>query len=535
MSVVNGKPDVIVESSDGSLTVTQVGKVFDLVVAGGSTTWADVLSNGAVSGGTNPILSNGDSIQGEDEAASDAGATEVRGGDYTTADASAFDGGPATFRAGDTASANTSARGGDFTARSGNADGGYIGTMSCTAGTGGRDDGGHVFGGGTLTAGSSAAGETTFRGTDNTGSGGAGGARFRGGDATDAGSGSDNGGAAVYRGGRQRNAGTPGATIIRSPGPTTGSAGTTGDVTISTQTSAITGDPEGAQGQGATDTGSVRIATGPCEGNSAGDIDIEAGSTSATSGNSPGNVSASAGSMNTSSQSNVGGGTFTCEAGDSAGDSNSPGGDVDVFAGDQTGNGSSVGGSVNLWGGDSDTGSGDAGDVTLRPGVVTGGGSGNDGVADVITGDGGSLRVRTQTTGYEETGDERKTYAEGTVTVPASSSVDVVTLGTVDTNGRNMKFSVEVTAVDDADDSVVSATVIMQTAYRSGGTVSLMTSNMNDKQTAGGSSTDSNNITFGLKVSGDDVVLEALNADGVNEHAAHVTVRWSRQLGGVSS
>lgn len=208
-----------------------------------------------------------------------------------------------------------------------------------------------------------------------------------------------------------------------------------------------------------------------------------------------------------------------------------------MAAGDQTGvNSTGTGGNVNVSAGDvTDAGStGDAGSITSQAGIASG--TGSDGNIDELTGDDGAHRVRTQTTGFEETTDDGKTYAAGSVSVTNVAPVDVVTVGSILTNGLNKKFFVEVTSVDSTDDTSVSSTVIIQTFYRSGGTVLSLTPNLGtpDKQDTGVVSTFATDIDFTLAVSGSDIVLRATNS-GNDTRTGHVTVRWKRQEGGLSA
>ena len=235
------------------------------------------------------VGSPGISIGGADIRPGDA---ILRGGDFFGT--SFYGAGAARVRGGD--SQNGSA-GGVFI-EGGNAPNGYAGNVIVRGGRGDLDLGSE-FGGATIT-GSGGGVATTFRGTDNEGSGAAGDTILRAGDCPDGtGSGIDPGGDLGLRSGLPRSAGSPGQVVIRSAGPPSSqTAGSTGDLTITTQ---ATNDPAGLFGSfggSFTSTGNITITTNPggSQASGGGNVTIRAGDKGGTGAGNPGNVTIEAGS-----------------------------------------------------------------------------------------------------------------------------------------------------------------------------------------------------------------------------------------------
>lgn len=242
---------------------------------------------------------------------------------------------------------------------------GYAGGVEVKGGRGVTDPGSE-FGGCTLTGGNHGV-LVTFRGTDNEGTGNAGDVLVRAGDCpAGTGSGVDSGGDLVVRGGLARGNTAGGQVVIRSGGPpTTATSATTGDITITTQT---TNDPTGIGGTFGgtfTQTGNITITTGPAgsAASSTGNIDILAGDKGG-SGGVAGSVRIFAGD-DTSGANNQGAGSVIISAGEASGGSNTPGGDVLISAGGQTGaSGTGSAGSVQIFAGQQ-SGSGAPGLITF--------------------------------------------------------------------------------------------------------------------------------------------------------------------------
>jgi hypothetical protein len=214
---------------------------------------------------------------------------------------------------------------------------------------------------------------------------------------------------------------TPGGDVfIRSGGQVSpNTAGSTGDITISTQRTALGGMV--ATGGTDTDTGDISILTTGLGATAdiAGDITITAGSTAAVTGNDPGAITITAGSMSSTTQSLVGGRPVTITAGNSSGDATSPGGNIILNAGNQVNPGAeagSPGGSVVLSAGTSvksnATSGGGAFTATAgnTTGAVSSGGAvtitGGNNTAAAGTGDGGDVTINAgDATGVGSTGD----------------------------------------------------------------------------------------------------------------------------------
>ncbi len=339
--------------------------------AGGASTLAEILANSSLTGGAgdNITLQGPDIIQGQDGAPAANGIQAlIRGGDFTAGGAGTETGGPLTARAGDsnadgaTAQPASTVRAGDqsgtgsadagsLTVRAGDktAGGGAGGDLVVRSGESTGTGSSATVGAGTLTSGN-VAGTATFHGGDNDDTGDAGTAIVRGGDCV-AGAGNNNGGDLGLRSGTSRNGFAGGDIFIRSAGPT-GTAASTGDITITTQAVGTTG-PFVTSGGASTDTGDITITTDGAGAGAdiAGNVNIRAGDTNAVTGNNPGDIDIQAGAMDSTSQASVAGGSVTITGGASQGLSSSAGGAINITAGAQTDTGTeatSPGGNVNI-------------------------------------------------------------------------------------------------------------------------------------------------------------------------------------------
>jgi hypothetical protein len=330
------------------------GSDFVIGGAGGGSDWATVLATGATSGGTSPIISNGDSIIGVDSAVADGTGFTMRGGNFTGG-AGNFDGGSLIIQGGSSNGTVNGLTGGDVTIQGG----------AILGSAGGLTRGGHV--------------------------------NIFGGD-TSGGSGASDGGNVNITGGTGRD--IAGDVIIA--GGTT-SSGTGGDVTIDG------GQPTAGGGNG----GAIFIRSGLGEGNGdTGDITIAVPNPGGglVAG---GSVSITAG--NTLTQNNPGG-DVDIGAGDSSGGGAVRGGDVTLTGGDQSSGTGGRGGSVILTTGNATNTSFAAGTVTMTGpndedepiAVLTTTGTNGDSVqlfvgdsdpSGSITGNAGSLFFRDTGTG----------------------------------------------------------------------------------------------------------------------------------------
>jgi hypothetical protein len=169
------------------------------------------------------------------------------------------------------------------------------------------------------------------------------------------------------------------------------------------------------------------------------------------------------------------------------------------------------GGSITLTSGSSATGT--PGDVNLR-------------AKD------GTVAIRTQQTGFVGTDRVTQTYGVQT-SVPAGTVIAV--LGTLDTDGRNMKITVDASGVNVADNTDHLSAYIVQTFYRAGGTVSALTAHVDDNQDTGAWPNGVSPL-FALVINGNDIELQ-WTWNGIQAAAvtANIAVTWVRQEGGFAS
>jgi len=317
-----------------------------------------------------------------------------------------------------------------------------------------------------------------------------------------------------------------GGALILDAGSVTaaGSSGTGGHITLTSGNAA--GSGAGSGGAATIVAGNATSATGSGSGGAAS---LTAGNAAGSGAGSGGAASVTAGNT-TAAGGSGSGGAANLIAGSAAGSGAGAGGTVTITAGATTNAaGSGVGGSVNITAGAA-AGSGNAGSITLQAGLSS---TGTDGNINGFTHTEAAVRLRTQT-GALGSENEQKTLVLVDFVATGSATVTVVTLDTIATNGRNTKIHIEITAVDDAQLGNQSATVIFQSAGRAAGTVTLFTANFSDKQVIGGGGSFSNNVNFQLGVSGDDVILQAVNSDPADA-TGNITIRWWRQEGGFTT
>jgi hypothetical protein len=389
-----------------------------------------------------------------------------------------------------------------------------------------------------------------------------GGVTIRGGHAIDAGNSA--GGNVIIQGGLGDLTGGGGDIEIRSGGQVTPNTfGITGDILISTSAN-------GTGGTG-TDTGAITITTtgtGSAS-DTSGNIAISTGNVAAASGNNPGDISLTGGNQGTAAQAAVTAGSITVTGGNNAGGNTSHGGGITLTAGNQTNTGAitGTGGDVNVSGGTtaSTSASSRGGNINLLAGSGVGTGSvgGNlnltagagtgTAAAGAITLTGGtpstgtpgavalrtsantaSVNVRTQAT---FTGTTHEHFTTGQQTALAAGATNDTTLGSLGTNGRNMKLEVYITGVNNADANSMSSRRFIQTFYRdAGGTVNALTAHLSNAQNSGtGAGTFANDIVYTLVVSGSNLLLRITNGSGANTYTGNYCIWWNRQEGGFSS
>ena len=139
-------------------------------------------------------------------------------------------------------------------------------------------------------------------------------------------------------------------------------------------------------------------------------------------------------------------------------------------------------------------------------------------------------------TGYQTTGaagSQPQQFAstqQFTLTPPTTNSL-VATLGTLDTNGQNMKVIVKVTGVDDALDTNFIAYTYEQVFYRQTGTVSSV--GVFDNQTnSTGVAEFTGNVSFNVTAVGDDIRLRVSNSSSTATYSLNTAYFWTIQEGG---
>jgi|GEM_PF-2262778 len=277
----------------------------------------------------------------------------------------------------------------------------------------------------------------------------------------------------------------------------------------------------GGEGGGTGRGGNLSLFSGTGGANGAGGtVSINAGSGGASAGAS-GTITISGGDGGSAT---VAGGAVTFEGG--AGNTTGAGGLATVQGG--TAGASGNGGSVAITAQDGAT-NGDGGSVTATAGG--GAGTGADGNVSAFADDDGSFQHRTQTTGFAGTQCDHKTLA---LQASTSGTTVLAVLGVLSTDGLNMKFDVKCTGVRDSNDSDIISIFAVQTAYRVGGTVFLLTAHV-DPTSAPGKQTNGTipwtNIQ--LAINGDNIELQATATAATGDW--NFSIEWTRQLGGYSS
>ena len=173
---------------------------------------------------------------------------------------------------------------------------------------------------------------------------------------------------------------------------------------------------------------------------------------------------------------------------------------------------------------------GSSGSYTVTIGGKTGSGnSGNVLFAMDDFSNGANFGIRTQST---FTGTIKKTLTHGVQhSATGSATTNISTIGTLGGNGRNMKFTVYVTAQESGTDSSFVSAVIEQSVYGSGGSAFKVTAFRNVAQGNGALGTD---LTFDLTTSGFDTILRVINANATT-YTINVALTVEKQEGGFSS
>jgi hypothetical protein len=412
------------------------------------------------------------------------------------------------------------------------------GTMLIAGGAGGSvsgTGGATTVRGGNATAGASNGGAATFSGGAATTSGAGGLVTLNGGLSSTTGNG---GAVSIFGAGGGSTSGNGGAINIDGGDANTGTGGlvaiTTGTVTVSGTSGAFSVTTGNAAGAGnasggmtfltgsTTDgvTGAIAFQTSNATGTNraAGDITFETGNGTGTQEG--GDFAFTSGSGDTTGS----GGDFQVLLG-SGGSTSGIGGDFVIVAGGS--NGSSAGGGFSYTGGAAaGTGTGGAFDVACG-----GSTSGTGGGITLTTGGGtdinstGDIRLRTHS-GSTAMYWRHKTARVQAVIPSSPSTTDILTIGTLSTNSRQLMIDLYVTGVDTATDTNIRTSKITQTAYRSGGTVTLLTA-LVDETTSNGS------VTFSILLfaSGNDILLR-LNGTGTGGQTFNFGVNWTTQESG---
>lgn len=464
------------------------GKALDLLSTLGRT-----LANGNSTSGTSLIVTAGDGIVGEDATSGPAGDVNIAGGDNTGA-AGPDDGGGVIMSGG---SANAG-DGGPVSAIAGDSTSGAGGDVVLTPGTGPTNDGVVRFVNPADTALETTAswgpGNFTWLSPDGQA-------------ATDAGIG------LTLTAGDGNTTGTPGAINLNAGNAGTDSLG--GEINITA------GDGAGSENNG----GGVNIIGGGASDGNGGIIDIEGGPGTG-SGRQGGLVRIQGGTPGT----DAAGGAVQILG--RAGNGTGGGGGITLTAANSgagaTGNGGQILGNA----GDANSTNGNGGDITWAAG--DGNGTGTNGRVILLTSDiDAPVRIRT-TSGFS--GTELDTFTYGAQTTIGTSSTSDITLGTLDTNGRNAKIEVYITGVQNGTDGEVNSATIFRSFYRASGTVTALGTHISDTQVSNpAGATFATDITYSITNSGDTLVLRITNGSGTASYTGNFAVRWSIQEGGFTS
>jgi len=413
----------------------------------------------------------------------------------------------------DAGSGNGSGAGGGITVTAGLAGstgtGGAVDIDAGGSGAGATGTGGAVtIDGGTCNATNGAGGNVTVTSGAGSGTGNAGVLALSG---NDGGATSGTGGDASLSGGEGGGTGRGGNLSLASgPGGSNGAGGT---VWINA----------GGGGASAGAAGTISIAGGD-----GGAATIAGGAV--TFGGGQGNTTGAGGLATVqggvAGATGVGGGVAI--TGRAGGSTSGAGGAVAITAGNAT---SGNGGSITATAGDAGT-SGDGGSITLTAGSKAGANA--DGNVSAFTDEDGSFQHRTQTTGFTGTQCDHKTFADQIVVNASASNQTVVTLGTLDTNGRNMKIELHLTAGENGVDTEFIGYQYSHDYYRTSGTVtSTGTPHVNSQNKVGDA--EFVKVTFSVAVSGDDIELQVSNTSSSDNFTLNIALFWWRQEGGFAS
>lgn len=443
-------PNVLI-FTDGAGTDHELG------AGGGAGSLADTLVVGNETGGTDVVVSDGDSITGEDEVDANAGGYTIRAGDVTAPTTTRV-GGDLLIRAGNLFDGTTNASragdleisGGDFTSTFANGRGG---NAIFRAGDG-RAANSVILRSGVVTTSSGVASQCYVIGGDRSIGGNAGGTLIRGGD-VDPGGSAGFGGNLNLRGGNARNHTTAGGgdVTIRSGVPIMSTSQTTptGDIRITTNAINSLGGQSGSDampggGNENTRTGSIQIDTlgNGTSGGAAGSISLLTATNRSTTTN-RGDLILEAGGGTASG----GAGNLTLHAGDSsytATLANGKPGDVSIAAGDMTSTSTSStvgGGHVTITAGDSrrNNATAPAGSVHIEAGSATDGINTPAGDVNLVAGTAVGALVQGDVTrrGSSPIGTEERCRTRQFTSSGGTSSIPIFSMPT---NERNRKFDV---------------------------------------------------------------------------------------------
>lgn len=562
---------IYIKSGDGTGNVTNGGDILIESGTGGSGGNAVTIRVGDQSGGTpgDLTLQGGDNptsgpsgdvfIRAGASGTTTGGTITVRAGEGNDVGASSENGGPATFRAGDGIgggagglltlragdSGTTGGTGGSLVMRAGDAQAGNAngGDVSIDAGDGSQvGDGGTISLTAGLTEGDAFAGDINIT-AGNSGSTfnsrPAGDVNITTGNMTGASGNSNSGGGdlnIVLGSSVKTGVTSPGGSMFITGGAGTANSansrggaisGTAGDVT-GTTAGAIAGNVTwtGGQATGAAGTSGSVTCAGGAAGFSAGTAGSFTGIGGAGNSSVGGDSNLTGGS---GSGANAGGGAnVTGGAGGSTGD-----GGVAAVEGGAGGGSSGAGGQARLKGGNASAGNGDGGVALVRGGDADGTGA-NGGVGLVTTDTDAAVAILTTGTSFQGTTHDHFTYGvQITVNISTTGNL-VVVLGTLDTNGRNLKVNVRATGVENTVNTNVKGFQYAGDYYRDSGTVSSLGSYQNNQNSTGTADWNSN-VAFAVAINGNDIELQIDNNSTTNNYTINVAVYWDIQQGGFTS
>lgn len=220
-------------------------------------------------------------------------------------------------------------------------------------------------------------------------------------------------------------------------------------------------------------------------------------------------------------------GDVIIEAGQNTATSAGPGGDLVVAAGDKTGGSSGPGGEATLRAGSATTGTGLGGDLNLLAGTSSGAGGGDvvirSGTGTDIDSD-GEVQISSHS-GFDQGQIRIKT---GGIQTTNATPTTLATAYTLSSNGENVKVELYVVGQDNSVHSNIISAKIIQTFYRSGGTVTALSSHMNNSQANGSGAL----WGVALVISSNDIQIEVTGAFG---NTVNWMAEWTVQEGGQAS